>query len=411
MAPLKITRRTLIRSTGWTATAIALARSARRPAFGEADGYRVIHARAVPAEDAGAGPDWRYDAVLPGPALRVKQGEEVKVRLVNELSVPTATHWHGVRLPNPMDGTVLTQQAVAPGASFDYRFTPPDAGTFWYHPPARTPQSRTLYGLLIVDEVQALDVDRDVALIVDHARGGFTANALAALDIPVRANERVRLRLLNAAPDRFAALRLDRHPMTVVAIDGQPAEPFVPREGRVALSPGNRLDLLVDCVLEARSSEPVVVQSEGGDIALARLVYDAGAPARPAPRADTKPLPANPLPERIDFRGAQRAELAVEGNGGALSAKPLVAVKRGRTVMLAFANRSALPHIVHLHGHSVRLLDNLDDGWKPFWLDTILCVPQQTTRVAFVADNPGRWLLSARGIGGGDETLSWFEVT
>jgi FtsP/CotA-like multicopper oxidase with cupredoxin domain len=410
MPPLEITRRTLIRSAGLTATALALPRSVMRRAMGEADGFRLIRARAFRGEDASAEPDWRYDAVLPGPLLRLKQGEEVKVRLLNELSGPTSLHWHGLRLPNPMDGTALTQQPVAAGASFDYRFTPPDAGTFWYHPPARTALSHTLYGLLIVDEAQPIDVDRDVALIVDHARGSFTANALSALDIPVRSNERLRLRLLNAAPDRLVALRLDRHPMMVIAIDGQPAEPFMPRDGRVTLSPGNRLDLLVDCVREEGSSEPIVVQSDDADAPLARLVYDSGVPARPAPRTDVKPLPANPLPARMDFRGAQRAELAVDAGSSTPAAKPLVAVKRGRTVMLAFANRSAAPHVVHIHGHSVRLLDNLDDGWKPFWLDTILCVPQRTTRVAFVADNPGKWPISSRTLGG-DETLTWFQVS
>ena len=70
--------------------------------------------------------------------LRVRRGEELKVRLVNELAAETAIHWHGVRVPNAMDGTSLTQKPVAPGASFDYRFTPPDAGTFWYRPPIRT---------------------------------------------------------------------------------------------------------------------------------------------------------------------------------------------------------------------------------------------------------------------------------
>ena len=69
------------------------------------------------------------------------------------------------------------------------------------------------------------------------------------------------------------------------------------------------------------------------------------------------------------------------------------------------------PHVLHIHGHHVRLLDALDDGWKPFWLDTILCVPQQTTRAAFVADNAGKWMLHARAVGAAGQTLTWFEVS
>ncbi len=79
-----------------------------------------------------------FNGTVPGPVLRIKRGDDLRVRLVNELVVDTAIHWHGVRVPNAMDGVPgLTQPAVAPGESFDYRFTPPDAGTFWYHAPSR----------------------------------------------------------------------------------------------------------------------------------------------------------------------------------------------------------------------------------------------------------------------------------
>ena len=101
-----------------------------------------------------------YDGIVPGPALQVRRGEEVRVRLVNELPEPTAMHWHGVRLVNAMDGApALTQAPIAPGESFDYRFIAPDAGTYWYHPP-RTAR-RGLYGVLLVTETQSVDVDRD----------------------------------------------------------------------------------------------------------------------------------------------------------------------------------------------------------------------------------------------------------
>jgi FtsP/CotA-like multicopper oxidase with cupredoxin domain len=120
MAPLKITRRALVAGTGLIATAVSL-----RPAMAQPAGFRVIRARAVPDIDESAGPNWRYDGILPGPVLRVQQGEEVMVRLANELSVPTAVHWHGVRLANAMDGTSVTQDPIGSGASFDYRFTPP----------------------------------------------------------------------------------------------------------------------------------------------------------------------------------------------------------------------------------------------------------------------------------------------
>jgi FtsP/CotA-like multicopper oxidase with cupredoxin domain len=96
----------------------------------------------------------------------------------------------------------------------------------------------------------------------------------------------------------------------------------------------------------------------------------------------------------MDFAGALRAEVAI-GNNSDVRKAPLFSVRRGRTVVLAFANRTEAARVVHVHGHSFRLLDRLDDGWKPFWLDTTLVPPGQTQRIAFVADNPGQWLIEA----------------
>ena len=95
--------------------------------------------------------------------MRVKRGEELEVRLVNELVTDMSVHWHGVRVPNAMDGVPgLTQAAIAPGDSFDYRFTPPDAGTYWYYAPSRFIEDRALYGVLIVDEAERVEDRKSV---------------------------------------------------------------------------------------------------------------------------------------------------------------------------------------------------------------------------------------------------------
>ena len=112
----------------------------------------------------------------------------------------------------------------------------------------------------------------------------------------------------------------------------------------------------------------------------------------------------------MDFRGALRRAFA-STQVRAIAGAAAFSAKRGRTVMLALANRADTPHVLHVHGHHVRLLDALDDGWKPFWLDTIPCLPQRTTRIAFVADNPGKWLLDVRAVDGGTHSVTWFEVT
>ncbi len=143
------------------------------------------------------------------------------------MSEPTAIHWHGVRGPNAMDGVPgLTQAAVEPGASFDYRFTPPDAGTFWYRGSvtAAGQRLRGPVGALIVAESEPVDADRDEVLLVDR----LPAPGEPVRAIEVRANERLRLRVINAFADDVLALRVDQHRAMVMAIDGQPAEPFSP---------------------------------------------------------------------------------------------------------------------------------------------------------------------------------------
>src|SRR5258708_6974563 len=319
----QVSRRSLIAGSGLAAAATLFpASSGAQPV--PSDGFRIL--RAKPGIAPLRGPErettviWGYSGVVPGPNLRIRRGEELKIRLHNELPADTAIHWHGVRVPNAFDGTSLTQKPVAPNASFDYRFAPPDAGTYWYRAAVRSQQNRALQGALIVEETEAVDVDRDVALILDAwpptllqtDAPAFTINGVPALDIPVVSNQRVRLRLINAADAQLITLRIDRHPVMVMAIDGQPAEPFVAREGRITLSPGTRADVFIDAVLAPASVAPLVLQNDGVDVPIGRLVYAAQAPARPAPRMETKPLPPNLLPESMDFRGALRIDFPLD---------------------------------------------------------------------------------------------------
>jgi FtsP/CotA-like multicopper oxidase with cupredoxin domain len=199
-----------------------------------------------------------------------------------------------------------------------------------------------------------------------------------------------------------------------MAIDGQPADPFLARDSRIILGPGNRIDLFLDAAQEPGTTSPIMLQTAGAETPLAHLTYGPER-VRSAPLPEPKPLPPNPLPERLEFRGAFRQDLAlaagIHPTPSPHEKSALFTVKRGRVVVLALVNQTELGQAVHLHGHSVRLLDRLDDGWKPFWLDTIMVSPRQTERVAFLADNPGRWLIDCRAIGTAEGTATWFEVT
>jgi FtsP/CotA-like multicopper oxidase with cupredoxin domain len=467
-----LSRRNLLIGAPCAAGAAALATRLR--AAETADGFTVLRASVGEARldgpDRQTVPIWGFGGAAPGPVIRVRRGDEVKVRLVNALPEPTAIHWHGVRIANAMDGAPpLTQPSVEPGASFDYRFFVPDAGTFWYHahlaPSLPSPENggakgggeRGLYGALIVDELTPPQIDRDQLLLFADwpPQGGvaadigggsgtagagpsrrFTINGAPSVDIPVRTNERVRLRFINASA-RVMRARIDGHRLAVVAFDGQPSEPFIARDSLVVLGPGNRVDIFVDAVREPGSIAPMMFEAGGVETALARFVYDASGPVRAAPLADIGPLampfsadsavanrptanPAalQPLPERMNLYRALRVTLPIDagrpstGTGDAGSGTlgaPLFAAERGRTVVIALDSRSTA-HAVHVHGHHFRLLDRLDDGWKPYWLDTVPVGPRETARIAFVADNPGRWLIEQHALDGPGAATAWFQV-
>jgi len=182
----------------------------------------------------------------------------------------------------------------------------------------------------------------------------------------------------------------------------------------VGLGPGNRIDLFIDTMGDAGAMAPLLaapLTDAKAERPIARLVYERGGPARAGRRSEPLSLPPNPLPAHIDLRNSLKAELLL-ANGKALdpAGPPLFTVKRGRAVTLAIRNSGSHPHVMHLHGHSFRVLDRLDDGWKPFWMDTLV-VGDQIERIAFVADNPGKWLIECAALERQDGgTAVWFAV-
>ncbi|MBJ6126047.1 multicopper oxidase family protein [Microvirga splendida] len=399
---------------------------------------------------AGEAEAWTFNGSL-APALRIRQGVELQLRLRNETALPLSLHFHGVRGPNAMDGVGgLTQEPVVPGQSYDYRFTPPDAGTFLIG--ARVlggsaePQERGLSGLLIVEEANPPEVERDLALLIDDWRLNDDGS-LAPFEQPAEAapagrlgnwlslngqptpqrieappGGRLRLRLANACNARAMRLRLDGLKAYVIAADGQPTSTFEPLRASLPFAPGTRYDLLVDLALEAGVTGALTAMVGDGLPLLEITTVGEKRPALPA----VTPLPANTkLPQTIKLQNATRKDVVLKGdpkapnapwtiNGaaGQPTGAPLVKVKRGTPVVLALTNQTAFMQPLHLHGHAFRLLHALDDGWEPYWLDTVQVPENKTIRIAFVADNPGKWLLASTVLERFDAGLwTWIEVT
>lgn len=386
---------------------------------------------------------WAYNGTVPGPVLRLRQGDRLRVAVENGLGEGTTVHWHGVRVPNSMDGVpVITQPSIEPGARFVYEFAPPDAGTFLYHPHQRSYEqlARGLAGALIVEEREPPAVDRDVLWVLSDfrlsadasIRSGFgnfmdvshagrvgntvTVNGRLREDFAVRAGERIRLRLIAATSARIFALEFQGHRPWVIALDGQPVEPHEPDGGVVVLGPAMRADLILDMNGAPGSRHEVRdLFYRRLEYRLLDLVYSGEAPFRE--RAGDPPrLPPNPLSEpdvknaerrRVVFSGGMMGSMrglprgmawAVNGisNGcgdGASAFDPLFVLRLGRSYVLELVNETAWHHPIHLHGHSFRVIAR--DG-RPTerreWLDTVLLAPRETAEIAFVADNPGDWM-------------------
>jgi FtsP/CotA-like multicopper oxidase with cupredoxin domain len=468
------TRRVVIGGLTASLTSLAQAQPSPRPAPSNevaADAWRVL--TAAPAK-ARLRPDapaetavWAFDGQVPGPTLRVRHGEELRLRLANRTERPLSLHWHGVRNVNAMDGVGgLTQAPVAPGQSFDYRFTPPDAGTFLVRPlvigGSSEPAERGLSALLVVEERQPPTADHDIALLLDDWRVGedgtlapfgdpleaagagrlgnwLTVNGAGAPhQIKVTPGARVRLRLANACNARSLRVRFDDIKAYVAAVDGQPTDTFEPLRSTLPLAPGSRYDVMFDAAANAGArgtvtaligpGVPLVVfESEGAAVAAGR---------RGTPSANAA-LPENKaLPREIRLQRALRRDVVIQGgakagpdgrpayggdpqriwtiNGaaGSAGAPPLFTVKRGSPVVLSLKNQTAFVQVVHVHGHVVRLLHVADDGWDPYWLDTVQVPDNRTLLIAFVADNPGKWALSSAVLERFDTGLwTWFEVT
>jgi len=369
------------------------------------------------------GPDtpiWSLQSPTPGPAFRFKRGDALEITLGNELPVPTLLNWHGID-GVPAAEPLVARSPLAPNGNETFMVPLRHAGTFWCDlrllgdGQARPSRARAL----VVGESEPVTVDRDEVFLIEDWRLRsdstliapgidpkdtvtlYTINGLTTLDIPTRTNERLRFRFINGCQRNVIAIKLEGHDVRVMALDGQPAEPFLARAGTLVLAPGTRVDAFIDATAPPGSTASILLHDGKEARPIARLIVSNEPPLRDAPLPPAAALPSNGLPAQLDLKNALRIDLTLGGPptdwvtpaNFAASAAPAFRAKAGRTVVLALTNRADIPEIFHLHGHHFRLLDRLDDGWKPYWLDTLAIEPRQTQRVAFAAEYAGRWLM------------------
>ena len=379
-----------------------------------------------------------YNGTVPGPVLRLKEGQPVRITVTNESGYPNLIHWHGLMIPSLQDGaTEEGSPIVTPGESLVYSFVPRPSGTRWYHSHAMamTDLARSTYsgefGFLIVEPAagDAGRYDREILLAAHHWQGEWVSlqdikkgppanNGLEVMyhaatlgermlghgePIRVREGERVLFRLLNASGNMGISLALPGHRFQVLALDGNPV-PTQATVDVVKLDVAERADVIVEMnnpgvwVFGSPDDDDrnmglgVVIEyaNRGGEprwIAPPRTAWDYTAFGRAA-------VPASP-DETINLK----FEKVPGGRGGynrwTINGKswpqtnPLFTVAEGRRYRLLLNNDSGDEHPVHLHRHSFEITGVGDKPTSGVIKDTISLPRYSTAKVDFIADDPG----------------------
>ncbi len=373
---------------------------------------------------------WTFNGTSPGPTLHVEQGDLVVVTLVNHLSFGVTIHWHGIDVPNSADGVAgVTQNAVEPGQSYVYRFFANDPGTYWYHSHqfSEAETDGGLYGTIIVAPAKPTfhaDVDYSVAL---HEWNGSNNqlvlalnNSIGTLDEAARPGQWVRLRIVNTsatASSNPQLVTLVGALFKVIALDGHDLNgPQWLNETPLPIGSAQRYDLLFQmpstrpvALVTATDNAPPQYQSAPA------LVFGQGVVPSVLPtikswfdlttygqstRATITPQSHFDQTDTITLNNQVGNSLGRMGmtytmNGKVFPDTGMIMVKEGQLVKIHFDNQSDLYHPMHLHGHVFVILDR--DGHpltgSPVYLDTVLISPHTSYDVAFLANNPGIWML------------------
>lgn len=370
---------------------------------------------------------WSYNGITPGPVLEARQGDTLVVRLTNRLDEPTTIHWHGLRLPAPMDGTQDVQKVVEPGGTFEYRFALPDAGTFWYHPHTNeTVQlERGLYGVLVVRGNDEPRLDAERVLVFDDVRvdrqgriagpagvmerhngrqgGVLLLNGRVLPAIEMAAGQVERWRLVNVASARYLRFSIGGRPFRIIGSDGGLIEAPV-EATEVVLAPADRMDIVVGPFdegerLEIQSVRPTMLRRARKPLRYGTLRVG---PRRPSvavvpDRLRTiEPLaPADAVATRqVRLSGwpSLRRGFDFMVNGERHHHAP--PVKVGELQVWEVVNDTPMDHPYHLHGFFFQVLSV--NGTPPAyrsWEDTVHVPPMGRVKIAWMPDDrPGAWM-------------------
>jgi FtsP/CotA-like multicopper oxidase with cupredoxin domain len=356
------------------------------------------------------GDRYTVNGTTPGPTIRAVQGDLVEVTLENDnVKDGTTLHWHGVEVPNAMDGVAgVTQDAVGPGESYVYRFVAEQPGTYWYHSHQVSHEQvrEGLLGALVIEPRGGLPEEKEALAVLHRYRSDSTVNGERQTQtVAASPGELVRVRVINT-DNALVPVWVTGAGFRVLAVDGRDLNgPGEVRDKTVVVTAGGRVDLGV-VVPEGGARVDF-----GGDAALV-LGEDPGGgetPDQPESFLDLLSYgePADPgfdssAPDRrFDYSIGRRIGF-LDGkpgrwwtvNGHLFPDVPMFMVEEGDVVVFRIENHSGETHPMHLHGHHALVLSR--DGQKasgsPWWVDSLEVGTNQEFEIAFLADNPGIWM-------------------
>jgi FtsP/CotA-like multicopper oxidase with cupredoxin domain len=381
---------------------------------------------------------YSFGGKLPGPEIRVRRGDRVIVHFTNALPEDTTIHWHGLRIPNAMDGVPgITQDPVKPGETFTYDFVVPDAGTFWYHPHVRSAAQVGfgMYGSFIVEDPdEPADLGDELTLVLSDisldeqgkllpadsgsrtddvfGREGnvLLVNGKVEPILRARSGRRQRWRLLNAARTRYFELALEGQRFTRFAGDCGMSEHSV-EMSTLVITPGERMEVVFDPDVAPKSTLKVMaIPTDRGfgstigrtplplfsiEIDPASSYAEAALPSlgRVIEPMDMTIAKTVPLDMSLGLDALGYTVLGINGVSHA-DAPPLTATI-GETQLWKISDSTGFAHPFHLHGYSFQVLAT--NGKPPAvreWKDTVNIPAKGNTDIAVrFDDRPGTWML------------------
>lgn len=356
---------------------------------------------------------WGFNGQLPGPELRMRQGELVEIVVRNEdIEDGVTTHWHGLNVPNAEDGVPgITQDAILPGKEHVYRFRAEQVGTYWYHSHQHAVEQvhRGLFGPLVIEPATDTPAWDHETITIMHAwdeSGPIDGLHDGARAERVSPGTRVRARLINTESGSIP-FEIGPGPVRVVAIDGVDLhEPGELQGVRLEVTGGGRADVLFEM-----GDKPVALIADGRTT----IVWSNDGTATNVSLGETErldltrygtpaatPFNANShfdreiemvLGERFGFF-AGSPDYVYTIDGKVFPDTPMLTARKGELVKVRFVHQGMAEHPMHLHGHHMLVLKHNGRSIKggPWWTDTLGVHTGDVVDVAFRADNPGIWM-------------------